>query len=117
MRRTGNSSLLPTIGSVGCGTVNTVADAAAEAVGAPPAAHPASAPAPASAPRDKRLLLSMPELLRAGKSCVHAAPQLTARRLDDHRSARVTLRPMLSRAWFFAYFWFSHRSAAGEASV
>jgi len=24
---------------------------------------------------------------------------------------------MLSRAYFFAYFWFSNRSAAGEASV
>ena len=32
-------------------------------------------------------------------------------------SARATFRSMLLRAFFFAYFWISHRSAAGEAGV
>ncbi len=30
---------------------------------------------------------------------------------------RGTLPPMSSRNFFFAYFWFSHRPADGEASA
>ena len=36
---------------------------------------------------------------------------------DSAREARATFAAMISRAVYFAYFWYSHRPAAGEASA
>src|ERR1700741_5220956 len=59
MRRTGNVSGLPAMGTVGCATSNAVRAGAA----LPGKAHPATAPTPMAAPVDSRFLRSI-RLLR-----------------------------------------------------
>src|SRR5947209_7158116 len=101
MRRTGNTSLVPAIGSVGCATANTVR-APLVLVAVPPVAQPASAATAAALPVDNTFLRSM-----------------TSVSFADRRGARAPcyIGAMSSCAWFFAYFAFSHRSAVGEAGA
>src|SRR6516162_2691176 len=101
MRRTGNTSLVPTIGSVGCATVKTVLPPPVGAP-APLVAHPASAATAAALPVDNTFLRSMTLV----SLLVDAAPE-----------RRATFAPMALRSWFYAYFAFSHRSADGEAGA
>jgi len=52
---------------------------------------------------------------RAGRDCAGRAVSFL---LDASRLARATFAAMLfSKSYFFAYFWFSHRPADGEASA
>src|SRR6478609_4662589 len=102
MRRTGNISLVPTMGSIGWATLKTVREPAPGDEAPPPVAQPASAATAAAPLLDNTFLRSMRSV-----SCCR----------DEARERRATLAPMLSRAWFFAYFAFSHRSAVGEAGA
>ena len=59
MRRTGNISLVPTIGSIGWATLNTVRDPAPDEEPVPPVAQPASAATAAAPLVDNTFLRSM----------------------------------------------------------
>ena len=76
MRRTGNISLVPTIGSTGWATLKTVRDPD-EGTGVP-VAHPASAATAAALPVDNTFLRSMTSV---------------SFRVDGARRRRATLRP------------------------
>src|SRR5690242_20233159 len=102
MRRTGNISLVPAIGSIGCATANTVLPPPPVDAAPPPVAQPARAATAAAPPVDNTFLRSMTSVSLP----VDAAPK-----------RRATFVAMVSHAWFYAYFAFSHRSADGEAGA
>jgi len=91
---------VPTIGSIGWATLNTVADP--PPLGAVADAHPASAATAAALPEVNAFLRSMTSV-SSSRRCGAEAP--------------CYIRAMRSLAWFFAYFAFSHRSADGEAGA
>jgi len=43
--------------------------------------------------------------------------RIATAQLDGQPGARATLRAMLPRKFYFAYFWFSYRTGGGEASA
>jgi hypothetical protein len=96
-------SLVPAIGSIGWATLKTVRDPPPADEALPPVAQPASAATAAAPLVDNTFLRSM----------MSVSPVV----VDEAPRRRATLAPMLSRAWFFAYFAFSHRSAVGEAGA
>jgi hypothetical protein len=48
---------------------------------------------------------------------VNAGALCSGASLERDRARRATLRAMRFRPFFFAYFWFSHRTGGGEASA
>jgi hypothetical protein len=51
--------------------------------------------------------------LGTGSAIPNRVEQLSAKR----QTGRATFQAMHSALFFFGYFWFSHRMAAGEANV